>query len=161
MTKKYWIAKGCTLGGVGSWARQNAGAPGTWGTLVALPPLTALGFFLPLWLYLATFFGFLIVSVWLCQQYELINGGEHDSSEIVIDEAAGLMVACAALPPHLGWYLAAFLLFRFFDILKPYPISLIDRRVKGGFGVVADDLAAGLFANVILIFIVPKILEAM
>lgn len=76
--------------------------------------------------------------------------GQKDSGRIVIDELAGFFVAIALLPRTPGNLIAAFLLFRVFDIVKPFPIRLIERRLPGGIGVVADDIAAGIYANIIL-----------
>lgn len=75
---------------------------------------------------------------------------EKDSSHIVIDEFAGYAVSIIALPQTLMFSVAAFLLFRFFDILKPPPVRWIERKLPGGFGVVADDLMAGVYANLAL-----------
>lgn len=75
---------------------------------------------------------------------------EKDSSHIVIDEVAGYCLSVLLIPHELAYYLAAFFLFRFFDILKPPPIRNIERSVAGGAGIVADDLMAGLYTNLIL-----------
>lgn len=75
--------------------------------------------------------------------------GEHDSGRIVIDEVAGMLVALAGLPRSL-WALAlAFALFRFFDVVKLWPADWIDRRWAGGAGVVLDDVASGVYANLV------------
>ena len=74
---------------------------------------------------------------------------EHDSGTIVIDEVAGYLVAFAALPFEIFWIALAFLLFRFFDAIKPFPINRLD-RIRGGLGIVLDDLGAGLITNIIL-----------
>jgi phosphatidylglycerophosphatase A len=76
--------------------------------------------------------------------------GEHDSSKIVLDEVLG-MIATMFLNP-LGWasLLGGFLIFRLFDIVKPFPASLIDRRMPGGPGVMLDDLVSGIYANIVL-----------
>ena len=76
--------------------------------------------------------------------------GEKDSGHIVIDEVAGYCLSVLLIPHDLAYYLAAFFLFRFFDILKPPPIRNIERSVAGGAGIVADDLMAGLYTNLIL-----------
>lgn len=76
--------------------------------------------------------------------------GEKDSSRIVIDELAGFLVATFMVPATPGYLTACFFLFRFFDILKPFPVRLIERTLKGGTGVVADDIAAGIYANIIV-----------
>ena len=75
--------------------------------------------------------------------------GESDPARVVWDEVAGMMVAVLALPAGAGWYwwaAAAFVLFRAFDVLKPWPVGWIDRRVGGGLGIMLDDLAAGALA---------------
>jgi phosphatidylglycerophosphatase A len=75
---------------------------------------------------------------------------EHDSSRIVIDEILGMAAAMFLIPMRWPWIAAAFGLFRLFDIVKPWPASLIDRRMRGGKGVMLDDLAAGIYANLTL-----------
>ncbi len=76
--------------------------------------------------------------------------GEADSGHIVIDEFVGYVVSVAFVPQTLGYLAAAFLLFRFFDILKPFPIGMVEKKLSGGLGVMADDIVAGLFANLVL-----------
>lgn len=92
---------------------------------------------------------FILFSVYCAQQAEEALGG-HDSSRIVIDEVAGYLVAVIAIPFSWRTMLLAFLLFRLFDIAKPYPIRHIDRRWGGGWGVVMDDVLAGVFSNLSL-----------
>ena len=74
----------------------------------------------------------------------------HDAKEVVIDEVAGFAVAMLWLPITWQSFVAAFVLFRFFDILKPPPIRQVDQKVPGGLGVVADDVLAGAFTNLLL-----------
>jgi phosphatidylglycerophosphatase A len=74
----------------------------------------------------------------------------HDSGRIVIDEFAGFMISIFSLPLSPGYLIAAFFLFRFFDILKPFPVRNIERAVSGGLGVMLDDAAAGLMTNLVL-----------
>jgi phosphatidylglycerophosphatase A len=125
-------------------------APGTWGTLVALPLFFALQLFgVPIitWLAIAVLFG---VGVWASD----VAGkalGVADHGGIVIDEVVAFMLVLAITPKTWLWVLFAFLLFRFFDIVKPWPISLADKKIKGGFGVMFDDLLAALFAMVCVI----------
>lgn len=129
-------------------------APGTFGTIVAIPVAYLLSKLGANGYLLAT--GFLIgFSIWISELHER-NLGTHDSKTIVIDEVVGFLVAFAWLPVTWQSFAAAFVLFRIFDILKPYPISVLDRKVKGGLGVVVDDLAAGLIANVILQLVLSK-----
>lgn len=75
---------------------------------------------------------------------------EKDSSHIVIDEFAGYGLSVFMLPGTFQFLLAAFLLFRFFDILKPPPVRMIERTLPGGIGIVADDLMAGIYTNLVL-----------
>lgn len=76
--------------------------------------------------------------------------GAHDHGRIVIDEVVGQLIALASCPAEPGWLLAGFLLFRLFDIVKPFPAGRIDRRWRTPLGVMADDVVAGLYANVAL-----------
>lgn len=76
--------------------------------------------------------------------------GAHDHRRIVVDEIVGQLIALATFPPRPGWLLAGFLLFRLLDIVKPFPARLIDRRWRAGGGVVADDVVAGLYTNLLL-----------
>ncbi len=75
---------------------------------------------------------------------------KKDPGCIVIDEIAGIMVTLLGFQFHVGSALAGFIIFRFFDILKPFPIGTIDKRLTGGTGIVADDVAAGVLSNIIL-----------
>ncbi|MCK5921447.1 MAG: phosphatidylglycerophosphatase A [Methylococcales bacterium] len=125
--------------------------PGTWGTVVALPLAFGLAQFGPL-IYMTLTLLLVLGAVMICEYYESITEG-HYRSEVVIDEIVGYFVAFAWLPLTWQSLFFAFVLFRFFDILKPFPISYIDREMKGGLGVVADDLAAGIITNIILQFV--------
>src|SRR5207248_10323557 len=77
--------------------------------------------------------------------------GHHDPGFIVIDEIAAQWLVLLAAPLDWRWYAAAFLLFRLFDIAKPWPIRLVERRVAGGFGIMLDDIGAALYALVLLL----------
>lgn len=123
-------------------------APGTFGTLVAVPIAFLLAQLGPNLYLLATAL-LIVFAIWISELYERALGS-HDSKEIVIDEVVGYLVAFTWLPMTWMSLVAAFIVFRIFDILKPYPISVLDRRVKGGLGVVVDDLAAGLLTSLIL-----------
>ena len=76
--------------------------------------------------------------------------GAHDHGRIVVDEIVGQLIALAGFPARPGWLLAGFLLFRLFDIWKPFPAGHIDRRWRSPFGVMADDVVAGAYANLTL-----------
>ena len=80
--------------------------------------------------------------------------GAKDPPQVVIDEICGVVVAFFLIPFSLLNAILVFLLFRFFDILKPYPVSAIERGLKGGPGVVLDDVAAGVYANVFARFVI-------
>jgi phosphatidylglycerophosphatase A len=123
-------------------------APGTWGTLGAIPLIMLLKFFGPMG-YLAGVFGLATLAIVVAQLYEKTRDG-HDHCEIVIDEVAGFAVTMTWLPSTWQAWLIGFALFRILDVIKPPPIRWFDRRVPGGVGVVADDLVAGIVANVIL-----------
>lgn len=124
--------------------------PGTVGTLGAIPVVWALSMGSEL-KYLAVTAVFAGFSILVAHLYEIeIAGGEHDSSELVIDEVAGFMVTMAMVPFTFKWVALGFVLFRFFDMVKPWPISYIDKNMLGGVGAVADDLLAGIFASLCL-----------
>jgi phosphatidylglycerophosphatase A len=118
-------------------------APGTAGTLGAIPLFWAIRD-LPLWLHLLTVAGFIAVAI-----AAATAAGRYwkfvDASPIVIDEVAGYLVTMALVPWSWGTAIAGFLLFRFFDVVKPWPANVFD-RMKNGFGVVMDDVAAGIWA---------------
>ncbi len=123
-------------------------APGTFGTLLAVPlayGIASLGAMR----YLEITVLLIFAAIFACSFFEA-HTHSHDNQQIVIDEVVGYLVAFFWLPLTWQYLLGAFILFRFFDILKPYPISYIDQKVKGGLGVVLDDLAAGLVVNIIL-----------
>lgn len=125
-------------------------APGTWGSIAALPFGIALLFFGGMPALLAGLAVVLIVGLWACREIERMTG-DHDASYIVIDEVAGIFIALipAGLSPLS--VLAAFVLFRFFDILKPWPVSWLDRELPGAWGVMLDDVMAGIYAALVLI----------
>lgn len=123
-------------------------APGTWGTLVAVP-LWFLLAQLPLNSYLLAIAVLSVVGIWLCgKSSEKL--GVHDHGGIVWDEFCGYWVTMILVPATWYWALIGFALFRFFDIIKPWPIKWLDKKVHGGFGIMIDDIIAGLFALGIL-----------
>ena len=119
-------------------------ASGTVGTLGAIPLYLALAR-LPLPLYLLTTVAFTLFACFIAGHGEAL-WGEHDSGKIVIDEVAGYLVTMIALPPSWQAVTVGFLMFRLFDILKPQPARWFDRSLKNGYGVVLDDIAAGVYA---------------
>ena len=119
-------------------------ASGTVGTLGAIPFYLALSR-LPLPLYLLTTLAFTLFACWVSGLAEVVFA-EKDSGKIVIDEVAGYLVTMIAVPLSWRSVLVGFILFRFFDIVKPQPARWFDRSLKNGYGVVLDDIAAGLYA---------------
>ena len=125
-------------------------APGTLGTLVAIPIYYFLSE-IPFPLYEITLTGFFFLAVWVSEKTEAVLG-KKDDSRIVIDEMMGFFITMLWVTKTPLFILVGFILFRFFDIFKPFPIRRFE-KVRGGFGVVLDDVMAGIFANVILRFI--------
>ncbi len=128
-------------------------APGTFGTLAAVPLYLALAG-LPLPAYLVLIVALFAWGVWLCG-VTARDLGVHDHPGIVWDEVVGYLVTMTAAPPGWGAVVAGFVLFRLFDILKPWPIGALDRRLTGGLGIMADDLLAGVFAALVLHLVWP------
>lgn len=122
--------------------------PGTYGTLAAIPIYLLIAT-LPLWMYAAITLLLIVFACYACG-VTARDIGVHDYSGIVLDEIVGYLLAMMAVPVGWFWIIAGFSLFRLFDIWKPWPIRWVDRHVKGGVGIVVDDLIAAVFAWVIL-----------
>jgi len=99
--------------------------------------------------YLAIVTVLFVGGIWLCGAASR-GLRTHDHPAIVWDEIVGYLVTMTAAPAGWPWMLAGFLLFRLFDIAKPWPIGLVDRRVTGGLGIMLDDLLAGIYAFALL-----------
>ena len=157
----YWL-------GIGLGSGLPRRAPGTWGTvggLVVGIPLMSLGFITFLILTLLS----CIMGIWICARTSALMGG-HDNPHIVWDEWAGIWIALLPFcyitvtqddfwqilrqPFSLTVIIIAFILFRFFDIVKPPPIGWADKKVAGGLGIMLDDIIAGIMAAVVWIMIV-------
>lgn len=123
-------------------------APGTCGTLVAIPPYLLLVQLPPVW-YLAAIVITFAIGVFLCD-YTSKALNVHDHPGIVWDELVGFWVTMVAVPVGWPWILAGFVLFRLFDIVKPWPVKIADQKLTGGFGIMLDDLLAGLYALICL-----------
>jgi phosphatidylglycerophosphatase A len=119
--------------------------PWTFGTLAALPIVMLLSHYASFSVYLIVTILVSIVGIWICGR-TAEDMGVHDDSSIVWDEVAGMLITMLAVPLSWQTLLVGFVLFRFFDILKPWPISYLDKHVHGGFGIMIDDVLAGLFA---------------
>jgi phosphatidylglycerophosphatase A len=131
----------------GAYAGRFPVAPGTAGTVV--------GVLLYLWMkalspapYLVLCILICLIGIWTAGRAEVILGRKDDST-IVIDEIAGFLVAMFVVPPAWGFVAAGFLLFRVFDIIKPWPLNGL-QDLHGGFGVMLDDIGAGIYTNVVL-----------
>jgi phosphatidylglycerophosphatase A len=127
-------------------------APGTAGTVVAIPIYLI---FSPLsWpLYLLSLLALTFLAVYVSQEAEKIFR-KKDASQIVIDEIAGFLWTMFLVTPTVLHILAGFIFFRLFDIVKPFPARLLENRLPGGYGIVLDDVAAGIYANIILLILV-------
>ena len=119
-------------------------APGTFGTLMAIP-LYLLLQELSFNYYLLAVVVVSLAGVYICDRSAKMMG-EHDHPAIVWDEFAGYFVTMIAVPFDWVWILLGFALFRLFDILKPQPIRWLDKSVAGGFGIMIDDIIAGVMA---------------
>ena len=123
-------------------------APGTAGTVVGICFFWCFSKFSPL-LYLITTIAFIFLSAWIAEGAEKIFE-QKDARTIVIDEIAGFLVTMLWIPCTLINVGIGFLIFRILDIVKPFPAGWIDRNLSGGWGIVLDDVAAGIYANLIL-----------
>ncbi len=136
-----FVASGCCAGYIPF-------APGTMGSIAALP----LPFFLSginLYYTVPLILIFIIFSVVIADHAEKILK-KKDPGLIVIDEIAGIIITFAGIPLNVWTVIAGFLIFRLFDILKPFPIRLIEKKIPGGAGIVLDDVAAGILSNIVL-----------
>ncbi|HEX9024304.1 MAG TPA: phosphatidylglycerophosphatase A [Geobacteraceae bacterium] len=123
-------------------------ASGTVGTLAAIPLYLLLGN-LPIAQYLLLLIPLTLFACWVSGKAELIFN-EKDSGKIVIDEVVGYLVTMTGVPLSWKGVILGFFLFRLFDIVKLFPANVIDRRMKNGYGVVMDDVAAGVYACFLL-----------
>ena len=119
--------------------------PGTWGSVLALPMAWYL-WELPLWWGISVTTLTLALGIWAAHQYE-INTGKSDNQQIVIDEAVGIFITAGFAQQNLPQYTAVFVLFRLFDIWKPFPIRYLDKKIPGGWGVMLDDVGAAVYAG--------------
>jgi phosphatidylglycerophosphatase A len=122
-------------------------APGTAGTVVAIPIFLLLSS-IPSPLYELTILTFFFFASWISGEAQTC-WGKKDHPRIVIDEIVGYLITMLWLPKTTLFIILGFFLFRFFDIVKPPPIRLLE-KVEGGYGVVLDDVLAGVYANIIL-----------
>ncbi len=135
-----------TLGGIGYLPK----APGTWASLVTLAPVYFIESYTGL-LGLIVFCSLIfIIGIWACTNHEKLTKS-RDSKYCVIDECLGQSLVLLFTPNEILFYLLAFVYFRFFDIIKPWPTNWFDQNVKGGLGVMIDDVVAGAQAIIAMI----------
>jgi phosphatidylglycerophosphatase A len=123
-------------------------APGTFGTLLGIPicfGLSGIG----MGLTLCVVAGFGLLAVWIAGEAERFLG-QKDASCIVIDEAVGIVVALAGIPLTPLNITAGFIAFRVLDVIKPFPARYLDAQAPGGWGIVLDDVVAGVYSNIVL-----------
>jgi len=123
-------------------------APGTFGTLAAVPLFLLMSGLSPL-IYGLLVFSICLAGIYICGK-AASDVGVHDHGAIVWDEFAGFFITMFMVPVSWQSVLVGFILFRIFDIAKPWPISLADKKLTGGFGIMFDDILAGLFALIIM-----------
>lgn len=126
-------------------------APGTFGTLAAIPVFLLLSP-LPVMTYLAVVVLMSLVGIYICS-HAAKAAKVHDHPAIVWDEIVGYLITMMFIPVTWQSIMVGFLLFRLFDIVKPWPISLLDKHCHGGFGIMVDDIAAGVVACFCMLFI--------
>lgn len=129
------------------------GMPGTWGSLAALPFAWLLVWLGGPWLAVLAAALLFALGLWASERY-MATLGVHDPGAIVVDEVAGQWLTLAFAPLDPTVYALGFVLFRVADVMKPWPVSWIDRRVGGAFGVMVDDVAAAVYAGLALQLII-------
>lgn len=144
MTKKPHMSNPVHLLAFGFGSGLSPHAPGTAGTLVAVP-LYLLLKSLSLPVYIGVVALACVVGIYLCGQTSK-DLGVHDHSGIVWDEFCGFWITMLAAPASWIWIVPGFILFRLFDIWKPWPVSWADQKVSGGLGIMLDDIVAGGYA---------------
>lgn len=142
--KKLSLANPIHFFALGFGSGKVAKAPGTFGTLAAVPIVLLMQLLSQPQYILLTLVS-MLAGFYICGKAAK-DMGVHDHGAIVWDEVVGLMITMIAAPPGLPWLLLGFVLFRFFDIIKPWPIRWLDAKVHGGFGIMIDDVLAGVFA---------------
>jgi len=145
VTKDQLVANPANFLALGAGSGLAPFAPGTFGTIAAIPIVMLMPGNLPI--YITIVLVLFAAGVWLCDTCAN-NLGVHDHPAIVFDEWVGYLITMIAAPRSWLFLGLGFALFRLFDILKPWPIGLADKRVNGGLGIMVDDVIAGVFAAV-------------
>ena len=125
-------------------------APGTWGSLAALPFAWCIAWAGGIWALAAAVVAITLVGIWAAERYIRALGRE-DPGDVVVDEVAGQWLTLLPAATDIGLFAAGFVLFRIADILKPWPASWADRRLHGGLGCVLDDLIAAVYSALALL----------
>ncbi len=145
-----FLATGCLVG-------YSPLVPGTAGTVASIPLYFILSHLSPLY-YIAIVLGWIYIAIWASDGAEVLLQS-RDCRHIVIDEMVGFLVAMFLVPPTVRNILLGFVLFRAFDIIKPFPIRRLEEKVRGGYGVVLDDIVAGVYTNLVIHILRFTILE--
>ncbi|WMY95904.1 MAG: phosphatidylglycerophosphatase A [Arsenophonus sp.] len=141
------------LFGTGFGSGLSPVAPGTIGSLVAIPFWLLMYWLIPFWWHFFVIVLFFFIGVMICQK--ISNAIKiYDHSSIVWDEFVGMWLTLMSINViNLEWLLIAFMIFRFFDILKPWPIIWFHKKILGGFGIMLDDVIAAFFSVITLLMI--------
>lgn len=131
----------------GAWSGKSPFAPGTAGTVVGVLLYLLVKGLGPAW-YLAITAAVTVIGIWTAGRAEVLLG-RKDAPSIVIDEIAGYLISMFLVPSGWGYVVAAFFLFRIFDIIKPFPLHRL-QDLHGGLGVMIDDVGAGIYTNIVL-----------
>ncbi len=147
VTKADLLASPANFLALGAGSGLAPKAPGTFGTIAAIPLFLLMPQSLPVYLVIVLLL--FVFGVWLCDTCAN-NLGVHDHPAIVFDEWVGYLITMIAVPRSFWFIALGFVLFRLFDVLKPWPIGMADKRVNGGLGIMVDDVIAGVFAAIVL-----------
>lgn len=123
-------------------------APGTFGTLIAIPFYLVLRQLTLPW-YVGIVLVLTLASIWLCDKLSR-DIQVHDHQGMNLDEIIGFLITMINAPLHWSWIVVGFILFRIFDIAKPWPINWADKNIGGGFGMIFDDVLAALYSCAVL-----------
>ncbi len=143
-----WKEKAIKFAATGCGSGLAPLAPGTVGTLVGIPVYVFFALF-PWPAYLLALLSFTTTAAYVAQRAEALYALK-DPPRVVIDEMAGFLWTMFCVPPAWSTVLAGFMLFRFFDIVKPFPVRALQDKLPGGYGVVGDDVMAGIYSNLVL-----------
>ncbi len=144
-SKQFWIK--CIASSFG--AGYAPIVPGTFGTVAAIPLFFLFGYWGNRWTLGGVTLAVFIIGVWASNYAESLYG-RKDPSQVVIDEVLGYLVAMLFLPFQVKYVLISFVVFRLMDIVKPWPAYQI-QEVRGGWGIMLDDLIAGIYSGLVIL----------